>query len=377
VTAVSEPRVNLLGLTRAALSDFFIGLGERPFRADQLLRWVYHRQTLDFAAMTDMSLPLRERLEDVATLELPQVVTRQDSADGTCKWLFGLADGNRVETVYIPDEERGTLCVSSQVGCALGCTFCSTGYRGFNRDLTTAEIVGQVWLARRELGGSPGAPRPLTNVVLMGMGEPLLNFDNVVPALQLLLEDLAFGLARRRVTLSTAGVVPAIDRLRDACPVSLAVSLHAPDDALRDTLVPLNRKYSIRPLLEACRRYVAEAPKAVVTFEYVMLEGVNDSPEHARRLVALLRGLRAKVNLIPFNPFPESGYRRSAPEAVDRFRDILMAAGLITITRKTRGDDIDAACGQLVGRVLERPRRAARPSSRPSAGHEERLTASG
>jgi 23S rRNA (adenine2503-C2)-methyltransferase len=359
---VAEERTNLLGLAPDALAAFFAGLGERPFRATQLLKWVYHRGVSDFAAMSDLSLALRERLQALARIEAPGIVTRQDSADGTIKWVLALEDGNRVETVYIPEDGRGTLCVSSQAGCALGCNFCSTGYRGFNRDLTAAEIIGQVWLARREIEGgtAPDEDRRVTNVVLMGMGEPLLNLDNVLPALRLLLDDLGFGLARRRVTLSTAGVVPAIERLRTECPVSLAVSLHAPNDALRDELVPLNRKYPIRPLLEACRRYVADAPKSVVTFEYVMLEGVNDSLLDARELAALLRGLPAKVNLIPFNPFPESGYRRSPPPVVDRFRDVLLAAGLMTITRKTRGEDIDAACGQLVGRVLARPRRAGR-----------------
>ena len=349
--------MNLFGLSPAALREFFAGLGEQPFRATQVLKWVYHRGVLDFEAMTDLSRALRARLQETARVEPPPVAGRQQSVDGTWKWLMGLDDGNCVETVYIPDEERGTLCISSQVGCALGCSFCSTGYRGFNRDLTTAEIVGQVWQARRELAAG-GAGRPLTNVVMMGMGEPLLNLDQVLPALQLLLDDLAFGLGRRRVTLSTAGVVPALERLRVECPVSLAVSLHAPNDPLRDQLVPINRKYPIRELLEACWRYVAEAPKSVVTFEYVMLAGVNDSLEHARQLAALLRDRPAKVNLIPFNPFPESGYARSAVAVVDRFREVLLEAGLMTITRKTRGEDIDAACGQLVGRVLARPRRA-------------------
>jgi 23S rRNA (adenine2503-C2)-methyltransferase len=371
-------RVNLLGLTPQAMAELFVALGERPFRATQVLKWIYHRGIGEFAAMTDLSVALRTRLPELARIEPPQVAARQVSADGTHKWLLGLSDGNRVETVFIPEGERGTLCISSQVGCALGCSFCSTGYRGFNRDLTAAEIVGQVWLARSELAASSAAPRPITNVVLMGMGEPLLNLDGVLPALRLLLDDLAFGLARRRVTVSTAGVVPALERLREECPVSLAVSLHAPNDALRSELVPLNRKYPIGELLEACRRYVADAPKSVVTFEYVMLDGVNDSLGHARELAALLRGLPAKVNLIPFNPFPESRYQRSPQPVVDRFRDVLLAAGLMTITRKTRGEDIDAACGQLVGRVLERPARARRAgaslaqsrASQPGAPHQ-------
>ncbi len=362
-----DPRVNLLGLSPDQLRGLFAEMGEKPFRATQVLKWIYHQDVVAFEAMTDLSRLLRERLQAVARVEAPTVVSRQASADGTWKWLMGLEDGNCVETVYIPEEDRGTLCISSQVGCALGCTFCSTGYRGFNRDLSAAEIVGQVWRARRELAGGERA-RPITNVVLMGMGEPLLNLENVVPALQLLLDDLAFGLGRRRVTLSTAGVVPALERLRAECPVSLAVSLHAPNDALRDELVPINRKYPIAELLEACWRYVADAPKSVVTFEYVMLEGLNDSVAHARELAALLRDRPAKVNLIPFNPFPESGYARSPAPVVDRFRDVLLAAGLMTITRKTRGDDIDAACGQLVGRVLARPRRARPRTDGPACG---------
>jgi 23S rRNA (adenine2503-C2)-methyltransferase len=364
---VADPRVNLLGLSPEQLRALFAGMGEKPFRATQVLKWIYHQDVVAFEAMTDLSRALRSRLERTARVEAPTVVSRQESADGTWKWLMGLEDGNCVETVYIPEEDRGTLCISSQVGCALGCTFCSTGYRGFNRDLTAAEIVGQVWRARRELAVE-GQSRPITNVVLMGMGEPLLNLDQVVPALQLLLDDLAFGLGRRRVTLSTAGVVPALDRLRAECPVSLAVSLHAPNDALRDQLVPINRKYPIGELLDACWRYVADAPKAVVTFEYVMLEGVNDSVAHARELAALLRDRPAKVNLIPFNPFPESGHARSPASAVDRFREVLLGAGLMTITRKTRGDDIDAACGQLVGRVLARPRRFRALPEGPACG---------
>jgi 23S rRNA (adenine2503-C2)-methyltransferase len=364
-----DARTNLLGLSLEDLAAFFAGLGERPFRATQVAKWVYHRSVTEFARMTDLSVALRTRLEELARVEAPRVVDRQASVDGTVKWAFRLEDGNRIETVFIPENGRGTLCVSSQVGCALGCTFCSTGYRGFNRDLRASEIIGQVWLARRELEAASDRARPLTNIVLMGMGEPLLNLDNVIPALRLMLDDLAFGLARRRVTLSTAGVVPALDRLRAECPVSLAVSLHAPNDRLRDELVPLNRKYPIRTLLDACRRYITDAPKSVVTFEYVMLEGVNDSVEHARELARLLRGMPAKVNLIPFNPFPESRYRRSPQPVVDAFRDVLLEAGLMTITRRIRGDDIDAACGQLVGRVLERPRRtAAAGSRRPAPG---------
>ena len=374
---MAAERTNLLGLAPQALAEFFVGLGERPFRATQVLKWLYHRWVRDFAAMTDLSLAARARLAEAATVDLPQVRVRETSADGTVKWAFELADGNQVETVFIPEDGRGTLCISSQAGCALGCTFCSTGYRGFNRDLTPAEIVGQVWSAWHELAAARGDPRPVTNVVLMGMGEPLLNLEGVLPALHLLLADLAFGLGRRRVTVSTAGVIPGIERLREECPVSLAVSLHAPNDALRSELVPLNRRYAIAELLEACRRYVADAPKAVITFEYVMLDGVNDSLAHARELAALLGRLPAKVNLIPFNPFPESGYRRSPQPVVDRFREVLLAAGLMTITRKTRGEDIDAACGQLVGRVLQRPSRGRRAQGRiaPAAGATEPPTA--
>jgi 23S rRNA (adenine2503-C2)-methyltransferase len=294
-------------------------------------------------------------------------MVRQVSEDGTHKWVLRLDPVNAVEMVFIPEADRGTLCVSSQVGCALACSFCSTARQGFNRNLSAAEIVGQVRVARRELQQAPRGPRVITNVVLMGMGEPLLNFENVVRAMDLMMDDLGMGLARRRITLSTAGVVPAIDRLRERCPVSLAVSLHAPDDALRDQLVPINRKYPIRALMEACRRYAGCGPKSHITFEYVMLDGVNDSPDQARQLVRLLRGLPAKVNLIPFNPFPDTGLRRSSAHAIEEFRAILMQAGLITITRKTRGDDIDAACGQLVGRVLDRTRRRPRTVCAPPA----------
>ena len=347
-------RVNLLGLARPQLESFFTSLGERPFRARQVLKWIHARGASDFEPMTDLGRALRERLAEVAEIRAPAVEAHRTSADGTRKWLLRVDSGNCIEMVFIPEGRRGTLCVSSQAGCPLDCAFCSTGRQGFNRNLSAAEITGQVWLAVHELD------RPLTNVVLMGMGEPLLNFDAVTEAIDLMLEDLAYGFARRRVTLSTAGVVPAIDRLARRAPVSLAVSLHAPDDALRDRLVPINRKYPIAELLAACRRYAQANPKRKITFEYVMLDGVNDSPEHARALVALLRPVPAKVNLIPFNPFPGAPFRRSPEAVVDGFRERLNAAGIIAITRRPRGDDIDAACGQLAGKVTARAARVRR-----------------
>ena len=356
--AVSE-RTNLLGLPREEMQGFFASLGEKPFRAAQVLKWIHHRHTASFGAMTDLGKALRARLDTVAEVRAPEAVASRVSADGTRKWLFDTGAGNCVETVYIPDGDRGTLCVSSQVGCALNCTFCATAQQGFNRNLRASEIVGQLWAASRILADSGHTGPGITNVVLMGMGEPLLNFDNVVAALDLMIDDLGFGLARKRVTLSTAGVVPGIRALARRCPVSLAVSLHAPDDALRDVLVPINRKYPIDTLLAACREFAGVLPRQKITFEYVMLDGVNDTPEHARGLARRLAGVPAKVNLIPFNPFPATRYRRSPDAVIDRFRDVLMAAGLMTITRKTRGDDIDAACGQLAGRVVPRSRRVA------------------
>ena len=351
--------INLLGLPREGMREFFASLGEKPFRAGQVLKWIHHRRAASFEVMTDLGKALRARLDTVAEVRAPEMVADRVSADGTRKWLFRVDSGNCVETVYIPDGRRGTLCVSSQVGCALSCTFCATARQGFNRNLETAEIVGQLWAARRILA-DPGHTGPdITNVVLMGMGEPLLNLDNVVPALDLMLDDLGFGLARKRVTLSTAGVVPGIRALARRCPVSLAVSLHAPDDALRDILVPINRKYPIDMLLAACREFADALPRQKITFEYVMLDAVNDTPDHARRLARRLSGLPAKVNLIPFNPFPGARYRRSPDAVLDRFRGVLMAAGVMTITRKTRGADIDAACGQLAGLVAPRSRRVA------------------
>lgn len=350
-------RVNLLGLTQAGLEQYFEGLDERAFRAVQVLKWVHQQRVTDFAAMTNLSKPLRARLVHEATVSLPEIVTTQHSADGTIKWLVRVASDNCIEMVFIPDAARGTLCISSQVGCALNCTFCSTAAQGFNRNLSSAEIIAQVWLARDLLEAERGASRAITNIVLMGMGEPLLNFDNVVAALELMLDDNAHCFARRKVTLSTAGVVPKIDALKARCPVSLAVSLHAPNDTLRDELVPLNKHYPIRDLLAACRRYVEDDAREKVTFEYVLLEGVNDSVHHARELAALLADVPAKVNLIPFNPFPMCGYRRSPEHVIDAFRDVIMERGIMTITRKTRGGDIDAACGQLAGQVQPRSER--------------------
>ncbi len=353
-------RVNLLGMNRARLSALLAELGERPFRAVQVLKWIHQHRLDDFEGMTNLALALRQRLAECTEIRSPEIVREQCSGDGTRKWLLAVDPANRVETVFIPDGARGTLCVSSQAGCALACSFCSTARQGFSRNLDSAEIVGQLRLASARLGSSPRAgPRAITNVVLMGMGEPLLNFEAVSEALDVMLEDNAYGLARRRVTLSTAGLVPGIRRLAARCPVSLAVSLHAPDDDLRDRLVPVNRKYPIAELLGACRDYVAASPKEVITFEYVMLDGVNDSLEQARRLAARLRALPAKVNLIPFNAFPGAPYRCSPRERIDAFREVLLGAGVMTITRRTRGDDIDAACGQLAGRIEARGRRPA------------------
>lgn len=349
-------KTNLLDFDRAALSAWFTALGEKPFRATQVLKWIYQQGWDDFAGMTNLSKALRERLQALAEVRAPQPVADRVSADGSRKWLFRLDDGNCIESVYIPEADRATLCVSSQVGCALNCSFCSTAQQGFNRNLSTAEIIGQVWQAARLLAADPAAPAPVSNVVMMGMGEPLLNLDQVLPAMRLMQDDFAFALSKRRVTLSTAGVVPGLRALAQAADVSLALSLHAPDDALRNELVPLNRKYPIAEVLDACRDYVGEGRRRV-TIEYVMLDGVNDSDAQARALARLLQGVPAKVNLIPFNPFPHTRYRRSSPERIERFRDILHRSGIVTITRKTRGDDIDAACGQLAGEFTDRTRR--------------------
>jgi 23S rRNA (adenine2503-C2)-methyltransferase len=351
---------NLLNLDAAQLTGFFAEAGEKPFRAKQLLRWMHQFGEADFSKMSDLAKPLREKLAASAVIEAPLVVSDTTAADGTRKWLIDVGNGNAVESVFIPEANRGTLCVSSQAGCALDCKFCSTGKQGFNRNLSVAEIIGQLWIANKALGAAPKAERVVSNVVMMGMGEPLANFDNVVTAMRLMLDDNAYGLSRRRVTLSTSGIVPAIDRLRDTCPVALAVSLHAPNDALRDTLVPINRKYPLSELLAACQRYLDRAPRDFITFEYVMLEGINDGAEQARQLIQLVREVPCKFNLIPFNPFPKSGFKRSSAETIRRFAEILIAAGLVVTTRRTRGDDIDAACGQLAGRVEDKTRRTRR-----------------
>jgi 23S rRNA (adenine2503-C2)-methyltransferase len=350
---VADDRVNLLGLPRAELEAFVAArLEAKPFRARQLMKWIYRRGAADFAAMTDLKQDFRARLAQVSKIDVPQIVAEQRSSDGTRKWMLRMDEVQGIETVYIPEPDRGTLCISSQVGCAMDCSFCSTAQQGFNRNLSVAEIVGQVWLAHRELK-SEGSDR-ITNVVLMGMGEPLANYRNVVPAMRVFTDDLGYDLSRRRVTLSTSGLVPQIYKLAEECNVALAVSLHAPNDELRDQLVPINRKHPIAELLEACWHYIDRQNGRSVTFEYVMLDGVNDAPEHARQLSRLMRGHPAKLNLIPFNAFPGTAYRRSPAAAIVRFRDILNANGVIATIRRTRGEDIDAACGQLAGKVTDR-----------------------
>ncbi len=352
-------RVNLLGLDQKALQAWVTGLGEKPFRARQLMKWIYHRLENDFAAMTDISKAFRARLSALACVQPPEVLLEKDSADGTRKWVMAMPGGNAIETVFIPDGRRGTLCISSQIGCGLNCSFCSTARQGFNRNLSTEEIIGQLWVAARSLGQTPDNRR-ITNVVFMGMGEPLLNFDAVMQAVSLMRDDFGFGLAGKRITLSTAGMVPMIDRMREVTDISLAVSLHAPTDALRDRLVPLNRRYPIAELMAACKRYVAGRRGERITMEYTLIEGVNDQPEHARALVRLLANVPSKVNLIPFNPFPGSEFKRPSQEAIRRFQTILLNHDKVATLRKTRGDDIDAACGQLVGQVMDRTSRSAR-----------------
>ncbi|MDP1635085.1 MAG: 23S rRNA (adenine(2503)-C(2))-methyltransferase RlmN [Gallionellaceae bacterium] len=351
---------NLLDFDAQQLTDWFAEQGEKPFRARQVLRWIYKAGESDFDAMSDLAISLREKLKQIACVQTPKVVREETASDGTRKWLLDVGTGNAVETVYIPEEDRGTLCVSTQAGCALDCAFCSTGKQGFNRNLSTAEIIGQVWWANHELGRNTDGNWPVTNVVLMGMGEPLLNFDSTVSALRLMLDDNAYGLSRRRVTVSTSGVVPAMDRLRDECPVALAISLHAPNDALRNVLVPINQKYPLKELMAACRRYLEKAPRDFVTFEYVMLAGVNDREQDARQLINLVHDVPCKFNLIPFNPFPQAPYQRSDMETVKRFRDVLMQADIVTTIRKVRGDDIAAACGQLAGQVQDKTKRTHR-----------------
>jgi 23S rRNA (adenine2503-C2)-methyltransferase len=351
---------NLLNFDAQQMTDWFAAQGEKPFRARQVLRWIHKSGESDFSAMTDLAASLREKLQRDACITAPTVVREELSSDGTRKWLLSVGTGNAIETVFIPEAERGTLCISTQAGCALDCSFCSTGKQGFNRNLSVAEIIGQLWWANRQMGKDADGLWPVSNVVLMGMGEPLLNFNNTVSALRLMLDDHAYGLSRRRVTLSTSGIVPAMDRLRDECPVALAVSLHAPNNALRDVLVPINNKYPLNLLMAACQRYLETAPRDFITFEYVMLRGVNDSVQLAHELIELVRDVPCKLNLIPFNPFPQTHYQRSDKDTIQRFRDVLMQAGIVTTTRKTRGDDIDAACGQLAGQVQDKTKRAHR-----------------
>lgn len=357
---MSKSPINLLDFAEQGLREFFESIGEKPFRAAQVMKWIYHQRITDFEEMTNLGKDLRGKLAKIAVIGLPGVLSEQRSVDGTVKWLLGLHGGNAIETVFIPEAGRGTLCVSSQVGCALNCTFCATATQGFSRNLSTGEIIGQVWLAAQALGHERNGKRVITNVVMMGMGEPLLNFDAVVDAMSLMRHDLGFGLAAKRVTLSTAGMVPGIDKLAGLVDVSLAVSLHAPFDDLRSTLVPLNKKYPIAELMAACTRYLEGRHKRQVTFEYTLIAGVNDHPEHAKALVKLLRRLPSKLNLIPFNPFPGTHYRCSSPGRIEMFKRIVMEGGLIATVRKTRGQDIDAACGQLVGKVIDRTRRQAR-----------------
>lgn len=356
-------KLNLLDFDRSASKNFFAELGEKTFHGEQVFKWLHHYGVTDFNAMTNLSRNLRSRLDEFVEVRALNVIFEKISADGTIKWLLGLEDGNCIETVFIPEDNRGTLCVSSQVGCALNCSFCSTGQQGFNRNLTVGEIIGQVWLAVRHLSKQNGRhDRQVTNVVMMGMGEPLLNFENVVTAMNIMMDDHAYGLSKYKVTLSTSGIVPAMRQLSEVSEVSLAVSLHAPTDDLRNQLVPINKKYPLKELIAACRAYFQHrgVHKRQIIMEYVMLDKVNDSPLHARQLIKLLQSVPVKVNLIPFNPFPNNQYRRSSKEAIDKFRTILIEAGINTITRKTRGDDIDAACGQLVGKVIDRTSRSRR-----------------
>jgi 23S rRNA (adenine2503-C2)-methyltransferase len=367
---------NLLEFDRDALAVFCEQLGEKRFRATQLFRWIHQKGASDFGQMSDLAKSLRDKLAGRAAIGTMPILSEQASTDGTIKWLFDVGGGNAVETVFIPEDDRGTLCISSQAGCAVGCRFCSTGHQGFSRNLTTGEIIGQLWFAEHHLRKRlhlPEGTRAITNVVMMGMGEPLQNYSALVPALRMMLDDHGYGLSRRRVTVSTSGVVPMIERLRDDCPVALAVSLHAPNDALRDDLVPLNRKYPLAELLAACNHYLDKAPRDFITFEYCMLDGVNDTDDHARQLLALVgskgHGVSCKFNLIPFNPFPASGLKRSPNERVTAFARLLQDGGLIATIRKTRGDDIDAACGQLAGEVQDRTNAKVRMTRAPITVH--------
>ena len=351
---------NLLGLTQSKLKKFFSDINEKPFRTKQIMQWIYHQGVKDFGEMHNFSKDLRQKLDSIASINMPEVVSLIQSKDGVVKWVIKLSEENHIETVYIPQKDRGTLCISSQVGCTLNCTFCNTAQHGFSRNLSSAEIIAQLWLADRLLGREgPGShQRVITNVVMMGMGEPLLNFDAVVSAMELMKEDFAYGLSRRRITLSTAGVVPMMDKLKEQCHVSLAVSLHATNDELRDQIVPINQKYPLKELIAACQRYVDGSPRARVTIEYILLGGVNDRDEDARALIKLLKNVPSKINLIPYNPYPGGQYERSTQKAIDRFRGHLMKAGLTAVTRKTRGEDIEAACGQLAGQFKDRTRRS-------------------
>jgi 23S rRNA (adenine2503-C2)-methyltransferase len=367
-------KTNLLNFNLPQLTAWFSSIGEKPFRARQVFRWIHRSGVDDFDSMTDLAKDLRAKLKEVAEVRAPTIQLEKRAADGTVKWLLDVGTGNGIEAVFIPEDDRGTLCVSSQVGCALACTFCSTGRQGFNRNLSVAEIIGQVWIAQKSLrdrpldvrlgGDDTATPHPdsriVTNVVMMGMGEPLTNFDAVTDAMDIMLDDHGYGLSRRRLTLSTSGVVPALKRLKQRLPVALAVSLHAPDDALRDVIVPINQKYPIAELLATIRDYLEAAPRDFVTFEYVMLSGVNDSPAQAEQLVKTVQGTPCKINLIPFNGFEASGYERSSNNRIHRFREVLQQAGLTVTIRKTRGDDIDAACGQLAGQVVDKTQRAQR-----------------
>ncbi|WP_386687066.1 bifunctional tRNA (adenosine(37)-C2)-methyltransferase TrmG/ribosomal RNA large subunit methyltransferase RlmN [Lonepinella sp. MS14437] len=358
---ITSNKINLMNLTRPQMREFFKEIGEKPFRADQLVKWIYHFGEDNFDNMTNLNKQLREKLKSVAEIKAPEIAVEQRSSDGTIKWAMQVGD-QQVETVYIPEADRATLCVSSQVGCALACTFCSTAQQGFNRNLNVAEIIGQVWRASKIIGnfGVTGV-RPITNVVMMGMGEPLLNVANVVPAMEIMLDDFAYGLSKRRVTLSTSGVVPALDKLSEMIDVALAISLHAPNDELRDVLVPINKKYNIKMLMDSVHRYlnVSNANHGKVTIEYVLLNQVNDGVEHAHQLAEVLKNTPCKINLIPWNPFPEAPYAKSSNTRIDRFQKTLMEYGFTVIVRKTRGDDIDAACGQLAGDVIDRTKRTA------------------
>ena len=358
-----KEKINLLGLSASRLSEFFEGIGEKKFRATQIIKWIHQEGECDFQKMTNLSKDLRNKLHEIAEIKLPEVVSCQESVDGTCKWLIRVDGGSCIEMVYIPERERGTLCVSSQIGCALDCSFCATGKQGFNRDLTSAEIIGQLWIAADSFDQfSPKAKRRVSNVVMMGMGEPLMNFDNVVDAMSIMLEDNAYGLSKRRVTLSTSGVVPELDKLGDVSDVSLAISLHAPNDELRNELVPINRKYPLATFIQSAKNYIEKMPdnRRKVTVEYTLMDQVNDRSIHARELAVLLKDLPCKINLIPFNPFAGSGYKTVTNTALNRFRDILMAEGYTVTVRTTRGDDIAAACGQLAGEVNDRTKRQER-----------------